>query len=82
MHTLTYTQKHNITKNVHTYMCTKPYMVKCIRLLAAAGMRHKQKMHILYISIYLREKVYTLYIHIRFTNTWKSLHSGIFLLAG
>ena len=38
MYILTYTQKHNITKNVYTYMHTKPYVVKCIRLLAAAGM--------------------------------------------
>lgn len=53
MHILTYTQKHNITKNVHTYMRTKPYMVKCIRLLAAAGMRYKQRVHTLYIHIYL-----------------------------
>ena len=69
MHILTYTQKHNITKNVYTYMRTKQYVVKCIRLLAAAGMRYKQKVHTLYIHIYLYEKVYTLYIHIRFANT-------------
>lgn len=65
-------------KNVYTYMRTKPYVVKCIRLLAAAGMRYKQKVHTLYVHIYLYEKVYTLYIHIRFANTLKPLHVGGF----
>ena len=50
-------------KNVHTYMRTKPYVVKCIRLLAAAGRGYRQKVHTLYIPICLHEKVYTLYIH-------------------
>ena len=61
MHILTYTQKHNITKNVHTYMHTKQYMIKCIRLLAAAGRGYRQNVH-------------TLYIHINAINTGKSLH--------
>lgn len=67
-----------LQKNVYTYMRTKQYVVKCIRLLAAASRRHKQKMHTLHIPIYLHEKVYILYIHIRFAITLKPLHSGGF----
>ena len=63
-----------MSENVHTYMHAKPYMIKCIRLLAAAGRGYRQKVHTLYIPICLHEKVYTLYIHINAINTGKSLH--------
>lgn len=71
MHILTYTQKHNITKNVHTYMHTKPYMIKCIRLLAAAGRGYRQKVHTLcaytiYTYMFTRKSVHTIYTHQRY----------------
>lgn len=48
--------------------------IKCIYLSAAAGRRYKQKVHTLYMLIYLYKKVYTLYIRIEIVNTGETLH--------
>ena len=45
-------------------MRIKAVSIKCIHLSAAAGRRYKQKVHTLYMPIYLHRKVYTLYIRI------------------
>lgn len=62
-------EKCDIAKSVYTYIYIQAISIKCIYLSAAAGRQYKQKVHILYIPIYLHGKVYTLYIHIEIVNT-------------
>lgn len=74
MRILIYIQQRDIAKSVHTYIYIQAMSIKCIYLSAAAGRRYEQKVHILYIPIYLYGKVYTIYIHIEITNTVEILH--------
>ena len=67
-------RKHLYKKCVYLYTYIQAMSIKCIYLSAAAGRRYEQKVHILYIPIYLYGKVYTIYIHINSINTSKSLH--------
>ena len=67
-------QERDIAKSVHTYIYIQAASIKCIYLSAAESRRYKQKVHTLYIPIYLYGKVYTIYIHIEITNTVEILH--------
>lgn len=67
-------RKHLYKKCVYLYTYIQAMSIKCIYFSAAAGRRYEQKVHILYIPIYLYGKVYTIYIHIEITNTVEILH--------